>query len=452
MIRRAIVLPVAIAAIGAATTSVVQASGFALREFSGTGQGNAYAGATASAEDVSFMAFNPAGITRHRGENMAFNLSTLVVRSEYTDEGSTTVLGAALTGDDGGDDLTPDHLVPAFYYSREFSPRWFGGVSFTVPFGLATEYDSGWVGRYHALKSDIRSYNFNPIVAYKATDVLSVAGGIQIAYTRGILTNAVDFGTLDALPVASGGFGGAFGGTPQQDDGVAEVEGDDLALGFNLGLLYQLSPETRVGLAYRSKLHNQLDGAANFNNSAVGDAIAASQGLFTRTGARAEINLPETISAGIHHDIDGRLAVMGELAWTRWERLKELRVEFDNASQPDEVSSANWKNTWFVAVGATYRAGGNWTLRAGLAYDQSPVPDNTRTPRIPDEDRTWLSFGANYRFSPSASLDIGYTHLFVDGALVNLSTSASENALRGNLKGSYDSSVDILAVQMRLRF
>lgn len=431
-----------------AAPAAAWASGFALREFSASGQGNAFAGATAAAEDISYMAFNPAGLTRHAGEAFAGTATLIVPKAEFAPSGATTLLGGAIGGGNGGGDAAPDTVVPALFYARQLSPDWFAGASVTVPYGLVTDYEHGWVGRYHALKSDIRSINFNPVVAYKVSPQLSVAGGIQIAYTRGIMSNAIDFGTLDAVS-----FGGAFGGTPAASDGTSTAEGDDLALGFNLGLLMEVRPGTRIGLAYRSKLHNRLDGAASFNNGAVGDAIAAATGAFVRTGMQAEINLPETASVGIYHEVSDRLAVMAEAAWTAWSRLRELRLTFDNAAQADNVITSNWKDTWFVAVGATWRPSDRWVLRTGVAYDQSPVQDALRTPRVPDEDRIWLSLGATYRISPGASLDVGYTRLFLDDAAIGLSATADpNNAFRGNLSGRFDLSTDILAVQYRVQF
>lgn len=436
------------AAVHLAVPSGAGASGLALREFSAPGQGNAFAGATAAAEDISSMAFNPAALTRHPGESLAATVSLIVPRAEFNPAGATTILGGAVGGGNGGNDAAPDTVVPALYYARQLSAEWFAGVSVTVPYGLVTDYEHGWVGRYHALESDIRSINFNPVVAYKVTPYLSVAGGIQIAYTRGLMSNAIDFGTIDAVS-----FGGAFGGTPAASDGTSTAEGDDLALGFNLGLLFEPRRGTRIGLAYRSKLHNRLDGAASFNNGAVGDAIASATGAFVHTGMQAEIDLPETASVGIYHEVSERLAVMAEAAWTAWSRLRELRLTFDNAAQSDNVITSNWDDTWFLAVGATWRANDRWVLRTGVAYDQTPVGDTFRTPRVPDEDRIWFSLGASYKVAAGASLDIGYTRLFLDSAAIGLSATADpNNAFRGNLSGHVDLSADILAIQYRMQF
>lgn len=431
-----------------APSGAASASGFALRETSATGQGNAFAGATASAEDISFMVNNPAGLTRHPGENFNATATAIIPKGHFTKSGATLIGGGTTSGSDGGGDIGPDSVAPAVYYARQLSPEVFLGASVTAPFGLVSKYDPIWVGRYHAIKSDIRTFSFNPVVAYKVSPQLSVGGGVQIAYTRGILSSAVDFGTIDAV-----NFAGAFGGTPGASDGTGTSEGDDLALGYNLGVLYEIQSGTRVGAAYRSKLHNRLDGAANFNNGTIGNAISSASGAFVTSGIKAEINLPETFSVGVHHEISPRLAVMAEVAWTAWSRLEELRIQYDNSAQSDDVIKSNWKNSMFYAAGATYKANDKWTLRTGIAMDKTPVPDATRTPRVPDEDRFWISFGARYEISPNSSFDFGYTHMFFKDASLNLSTAAdSNNNLRGNLRGHYDLSADVFAVQYRVLF
>lgn len=432
----------------AAGSGMAQASGFALRENSATGQGNAFAGATAAAEDISFMANNPAGLTRHPGDNFSATATAILPKGHFSKSRATLIGGSTTSGSAGGDDIGPDAVAPAIYFSHQASSDWFVGLSLTAPFGLVSKYDPTWVGRYHAIKSDISTIDFNPVAAYKVSPQLSVGGGVRIAYTRGILSNAVDFGTLDILQYSN-----ANGGVAGANDGTAVSEGDDLALGYNFGVLYQIQPSTRIGAAYRSKLHTRLDGAADFNNSAVGNAISTSSGAFVRSGINAEVNLPESLSMGVHHDVSPRLALMAEASWTAWRRLEELRIRYDNSAQSDTVIKSNWKNSMFYAVGATYRANDRWTLRSGLAYDQTPVPDATRTPRVPDEDRLWVSFGARYEISPGSSFDFGYTHIFFREASVNLTTAAdSNNNLRGNLKGHYDLSADIVAVQYRLQF
>lgn len=433
-----------------ASSLAAQASGLAIREWSGTAQGNSYAGATAGAEDISLMAFNPAGLTRHRGDRSAITFSYIAPYTEFSTDSATTVLTGPITGGNGGDDGAPNSIVPALYISREFSPRLFGGVSVTVPFGLATEYDNGWVGRYHAIESAVKAIDLNPVLAYKVTPKLSVGGGLRIMYVEGQISNAVDFGTINAVldPCMP-----SCAGTPTMDDGFSEVEGDDFAWGYNFGFLYQLSDSTRIGGAYRSRVLTKLEGRAHFSNSALGDAVgAALGGAFVDTGISAALDFPESISLGVHHDLSPRWSVMAEAAWTRWSRLKELRIKFDNPLQSDSVIPADWEDTWFVALGATYRPSPRVTARFGVAFDQSPTRDDTRTPRVPGQDRAWVSAGLQFAIGRNSSLDIAYTHLFVKDVSIDLSAAEPDNTFRGNLSGSFDVGVDIFLMQFRMEF
>lgn len=427
------------------------ASGFALREYSVTAQGNAFAGATAAAEDISYMAFNPAGLTLHKGSEAVLGTSWIAPQAKFSKDSATTVRGTAIDGTNGGDDGAPNALVPAFYAAGDVSSRLLGdlrlGLAMFVPFGLETSYEPGWVGRYHALDSEIISYNVNPVVAWRATDRLSVGAGIQIAYNRARLSSANDFGTLDVVR-----FSNAYGGTPLADDGTSESDGDDIAFGFNFGLLYELRAGSRIGFAFRSALHSDLEGTATFNNGTVGDAIANATGAFVDTGVTAEMNLPETISAGFYHDVSAQWSVMGEVSWTNWSRINELRLQFDNSAQSDSVIATNWNDSIFLALGATWRSSPTTTWRFGVAWDQSPVPDSTRTPRVPDEDRYWLSVGLDHELASGVHIAGAYTHLFVPDAKVNLTTADTNNTFRGNLRGTFENSADILSLQVAVRF
>ncbi len=226
----------------------------------------------------------------------------------------------------------------------------------------------------------------------------------------------------------------------------------DTPFGYNVGILYQIDKGTRVGASYRSKISTDLDGDANFKNGAVGDLISDVTGAFVDTGVTAKIDFPEMASVGIYHDLTPRWAIMAEAAWTRWSRIKELRVKFDNPAQPDSVIPSDWEDSWFFSIGATYRHSSRLALRFGLAYDQTPVPDSTRTPRVPDEDRTWVSVGLQYALGKTTVLDIGYTHMFLPDAKIDLSAAEPDNALRGNLAGSSEASADIFAAQLRFKF
>ncbi len=426
------------------------AAGFALKEQSTAAQGNAFAGATAGADDLSYMFFNPAAAARQSGSQVVAVGSYIMPRAELRNgaaSAATPVGTVPIRGGNGGNDIAEDKLLPAFYAMWEATPELKFALGVNAPFGLETDYNEGWIGRYHALNSRLRTINFNPVVAYRVHDLLSVGAGLQVQYIDARLTNSIDFGTIGL----AGGIGFA---VPTAQDGRAKVTGDNLGVGFNAGLIAEPLEGTRIGVAYRSHVRHDIDGDADFTLDAagVGAALQAATGAFVRTGATAEITTPETVSFGFHQDIGARWSIMGEALWTAWSRFDELRIEFDNPQQPDSVTDTDWHDSWFFAAGVSYRPVEAATLRFGVARDQSPINDAKRTPRIPSEDRTWISIGGAYRPFENFEIALGYSHIFLDDASIDLRASEPGNAARGNLSGSYDSSIDIVSLQAVLRF
>lgn len=183
------------------------------------------------------------------------------------------------------------------------------------------------------------------------------------------------------------------------------------------------------------------------------DVPAPLRPAFAGSQARAKLTTPETVTLGLTQRIDDRWTVLLGAEWTNWSRFRDLTVSFDSG-RPSSVTEERWRDSWFVSAGGEYKVMPDLTLRAGVAWDQSPVPDATRTPRIADNNRYWLSAGASWQAMANATLSLAYTHIFVADAQVNLSDDGpgTVNFLRGNLNASYRSSVDIISLQVRLAF
>ncbi|HSO19351.1 MAG TPA: outer membrane protein transport protein, partial [Desulfosarcina sp.] len=368
-------------------------SAFAIIEQSASGAGYAYAGMAAGAHDGSTILFNPAGMALQCGHELQVGAHYIIPTAEFKDQGSTTVLGTPLTGGNGGDGRN-EALVPNLFYRHSISDRWKAGIGVTAPFGLTTDYDDGWVGRYHALKSELATIDINPSVAYKISDQWSVGVGLSFQYADAELSNAIDWGT--AL-VASGQ---PVPPTLSQNlDGKGTVEGDDWGVGANVGLIFQPLPGTRLGLHYRSKVDHTLEGDADFDTPAAAAAAAQAAGLVDTT-AEADVTLPETVSLSAYHAFNERWAILADLTWTNWSRLEELRIEFGTGAN-DSVTTLEWDDTWRYSLGGIFRPIDPLELRAGVAFDETPIPDaRRRTPRIPGADRIWVTFGAGYQFTP----------------------------------------------------
>lgn len=405
------------------------ASGFQLREQSSEGLGNAFAGATAKAYNLSTIYYNPAGMTRLEGNQVAGSATVIMPQAHFS--GSNTVGATRTSGGDGGDAIN-DAAVGAVYGMWDARPDLKFGMAVTAPFGLRSDYDVDWVGRYHALESAITNINVSPSVAYRINDNLSLGAALQIAYTKVRLTQAINLTTLT---------GGALPG-----DGKGIVEGDDFGFGGDVGLLYEFSPTTRAGLNYRSQIKHTLEGDATFQATA---AQKAALGVNLRdTTASAELTTPDTVSFGIYHELSPQWAVMSDVQWTNWSTFKEVRIKYDSG-RADSVTDESWKDTWFFSLGATYTLNDHHKFHMGVAYDTSPVDDEHRTARIPDTNRYWLSGGYTYDFDKNFQVNVAYTHIFADKADIN---ELNDSTQRGTLAGSYDASVDILSASMVWKF
>ncbi|WP_424933279.1 OmpP1/FadL family transporter [Amaricoccus macauensis] len=417
--RHPIIFRVGAACLIALGPGAASAAGFQLRELSAEGLGNAFAGNTAKATDLSTVYLNPAGMAHVEGSQVQGDLSAVVPTINFSGS-ATSPFGTPYTGGDGGD-AGQDVVVPSFYGVWEINPTVKAGLSVNVPFGLSTKYDDDWVGRYFAIESEIQNMVITPSISWQATEQLSLGAGIQIGHADATLSNAVNLVGL-----------GFPAGTP---DGYSKVSGSDYGYGYTLGMLYEFSPTSRIGLSYRSRIEYTLDGELSL------DGIPGAQDV----DAEADLTTPDVLSLGAYHELNPKWAVMGEVSWTNWSLFEEMRIEFDDG-RADQVTVEDWDDSLFFALGADYKHAEDHTFHFGIAYDQSPVPDEHRTARIPDSDRYWVSLGYSYDFSEKGTLNLGYTHLFFDGSDID------ETMDVGNLSGDYSGGADIFAASVRYRF
>ncbi len=421
------------------------ASGFALVEQSVKQVGSAISGGAASAEDASTIFFNPAGMTRLNGDQVVVGAHYIVPSAKYSGDATTNPLlgGAPISGGNSGD-ASSGALVPSFYYVHELNNQLVLGLGVGAPFGLKTDYDSGWEGRYHALTSDLQTLNINPSLAYKVNNKLSFGAGINYMKASAELSNAVDYSAA-CIAAAGGatcaGLGLATPGTAATD-GKVVVKGDNWSYGYNLGLLYDLSQETRIGLAYRSEVKQKLTGTADFTApNATAEAVLGS--VLADTDATASVTLPASLSLSMTSMVAPEWEVMADITWTGWSSFDELRIEFDNPLKDDSVQPENWRDTYKVSVGFNFHQNAEWTWRGGVAYDQTPIKNaEDRTPRIPGNDRTWIAAGASYKVSPAITVDYALAHLFV----AKTDIRATDTNFGHELNGSYDSDVNIASI------
>ncbi len=449
-------------AVGIASVSTMtQAGSFGLIEQSASGQGSAYAGASALGEDASTVYFNPAAMTRLSGSQIVVAAHAILPDAKFTNNGSTDALGGTLPGPNS---TTGDlAFVPNFYYTTELSNEVYLGLGVNVPYGLSTEYDNGWVGRYHALRSEISSVNINPSIAWKATDKVSIGFGISIQYMQLELTNNIDsFGVCAQLdPAAGAGCVGA-GLTPAlgvaSQDSSVKLDGDSTEIGWNTGILIDVDDNSRIGISYRSAIKHEVSGNATYNLDprlqpfADGATAASGFNILQTTSLKASAELPETFSFSYVGDINDKWTALFDWTWTGWSSLDTITIlQAGGVPGQEPTLDLAYSNTNRYSIGVNFKPGNKWIYRGGLAFDETPIrsPEQT-TARIPGNDRKWLSLGVGYAPSASWSFDLGYSHLFISDTTIDSNTGSSSSG--ATLKGTYESSVDILSAQANFNF
>jgi long-chain fatty acid transport protein len=433
-----------------------------LLEQSASSLGTAFAGTAAAGVDATTIFFNPAGMTRLSGTQLSLVNSGVDITSRFHNGGSTAAFGQP--SGSGGGNAGDWNFVPSVYLSKTLGPRLALGLGINAPFGLQTDYDDAWVGRFQALHSEIKTMNVNPALAFRLTERLSLGVGIDYQRLQAELTNAVDYSAVVAQGVQQlvaaqrlppQAVPGILSGSTALE-GRARVRGDDTGWGFNVGLLWDLSQYTHLGLSYRSEIAYDVRGTARFTSPEASNAVAAgiiaqasAAGAALANGAvSVDLTVPDSAVLSLQQAVGERAHLLVDVAWTGWSSVQELRVVRDSGTTVS-VTPERWHDTWRYAVGATYEVRGGITLRAGVAHDQTPVPDATRTPRLPDSDRIWTAFGARWDRGP-LTVDFGYAHLF--GDTVPMDQNGGNAVAAGVLRGKQVADVEVMGLQFAFRW
>lgn len=394
------------------------ASGFAINEQSVSSMGTAFAGRSSSAEDASTVFGNPAGMARIKREQVSGGIALIHAKTDI-DNAS----GSASGSNDG--DMVPFIGAPMGYYVKPLDDNWSFGLGLYVPFGLVTDYERNFQGRYHGDRSEVRVITLQPTLSYRFNEHLSIGFGPTINRIDGELTSAIN------NPIPGAG------------DGKVKIKGDDTALGYNVGVLFEITPQTRFGLTYHSKVDYRLKGDTKV--SGPGPVIGSSAGTYD---ASLELTTPESVDFSVTHELNADWTLYAGSTWTRWSRLEEIRV--DNKGVGGLLGGAltsinepqNWHDTWAHAVGAAYKLNPQWTLRAGLAVDQSPTNNADRSPRIPTGDRKILSLGTAWSPNDDVTIDLAYSYLMEDDAHIE----------RDDYRATYKNTAHGLGAQVTYRF
>lgn len=401
-------------------------AGFQISETSVTGLGRGFAGQGVAGDSISEMTANPAALGLHFDTEFEIGIHVIVPSASFKNRGSSQTLlmpGGPVTIPASGpnSDGRENALVPNLYLSGAINDRMRYGIGITAPYGLTTEYDSNWVGRYAAIKSELETVDINPALTYKVNNI-TIGAGLSIVKADAELTRALFTG-------------------PGSPDGLVKVEGDDTAIGWNVGAVGE-DEVGRFGIGFRSRVSLDFEGDLEISP------------LGVTAGTKADLVLPKTVYLSGLLKKNPQLDLLASARWTDWTSFEELRFRFNNGF-PDSITPENWSSSTTISVGFNYRKSDAWTYRGGLVYDESPVSDEFRTARISDADRIWVTFGGSYNVSKRVRVDFGYAHIFADNANLSESTNlvaTAPGAATDNLNGRYtDTDVDILSVAVAVK-
>lgn len=441
-----------------AATSAAQAGGFALREQSAAGQGLSFAGAAAGGAGLGSMFWNPATMTNHQGIQTSVGLTALIPYTSLTNVSGTSAGYSTFNGKSTSGDMALDAILPNAYLSWQFDQNIWLGLSVNAPYGLATKADSSYVGRTYGSTSAAKSKEVTASVAYKFNDMISVAAGLRYLDLKARYTTAA------ARP-----------GNPQ-DWPVLGLDGDGAALGYTLGLTFKPVDGTEIGLGYRSQVKPTLKGDF-FGGAAAASSFSGSSALAAyalNNPIQVSIPLPQMITLGLKQKVSQDLTLLAGFEWTQWSVLKSPAITYRNSGaypgtpiawSPGSAHLASpnlpfeYKDGWYASLGGEYKWDSKLTLRTGLAFESTPIKDESRSIRLPDNDRIWTSIGAGYRFTEQLSLDVGYTHIFPKSTKVSILDASNPNYKTNYSAASIDklnvdvkAHVDIVSLNLTYRF
>ena len=348
-----------------AMASSTYAAGFMLTEQSASSLGRAYAGAGVDGSDISGVFYNPATMTLHPGTQIQAGFVAIGLDLDYKGNHGTTENGRANT-----------QPIPFGYISHQATDNVWVGLAMTVPFGMGTEYDDNWSLARRGISAQVLTFDFNPNVAWKLSEKVSLGAGMSIQYAAADLKMRDDLANMTV-------------------DG--EVDADSWAWGFNVGMMWTPVDNLRFGLSYRSKVNHHAKGDFTVNNLRRGKHDAA-----------VSLSTPAWLMATAAWDVNDLLSLYATFRWTDWSSFKDLDINYSvgQGTMTKNVHNA-WKDTYLVSLGADMRFYDWWTMRAGIGYETSAVDEaQFRTAIIPDADRLWLALGSSFKVAKDFQLDV----------------------------------------------
>jgi long-chain fatty acid transport protein len=384
--------PLAVLLILVLTAGTSFAAGFRLPEGGAKAMGMAFA-FTAQADDPSAIYFNPAGLTQLQGQNVMLGVTYVRENgAEFT--GSTPLTGGSVVNET---QKSLNFYIPNAYYTYTTKDGWLAfGMGVFTPFGLGQEYENinTSIFRNQVTKIELQTLVFNPTVAFKVNERLSLGFGIDYMWGN------VKYNKTPVLP-----------GPPVTPFGPGtfqtELDGNGDAWGYNFGVLVKASENLKIGFNYRSPFDLKVKDADFTASNPVGSVAPFPMGT---TSASGTVHMPATAALGAAYTY-GRLTVEADADWTFWHSYSELTIT--NNTYPQLYSSTavkNWEDVCAFRAGLEYRVTDPLALRLGFAYDPTPAPGNTLGPELPDATRMNYNVGVGYKMG-KVTIDAAFMYI-----------------------------------------
>lgn len=388
-------------AVAAAMASTAHAAGFQLTEQSALGLGRSYAGIGVDGADLSGTYYNPATMTLHKGTAIQAGLVGIGMNLDYADHG----------GDEHDQNGRNGRgYIPHGYIVHQINDKTWFGLAMTVPFGMSTEYSDTWAHADKGTDSEILSVDINPNFAFKLSEKISFGAGVSFQY--------VD---------ASLGMGPA---------GIlrSELEADNYAWGWNIGVMFTPVENVRIGLSYRSSIEHNARGKAELSGALVNSVKIGELAPVDLSGSYdslTTVEAPAWAMLNAAWDVNKDISLYATLRWADWSSFETVSTSIpqldglissipSGTPLPDVIHKLMamknipnyWKDTYLMSIGGDWRVSDFWTLRGGIGYETSPIDQKKyRTAIIPDADRLWLSVGSTFHWSKNFQTDVAFTHL-----------------------------------------
>ncbi|KGK02908.1 MULTISPECIES: outer membrane protein transport protein [Pseudoalteromonas] len=359
------------------------AAAFQLAEQNVSGLGRAYAGEASVADDASVVARNPALMTLFKEKQLSVAAMAVIPDVSLEGTGTNNGIPASALNDDS---IAPSAIIPAGYFTMPVNDKVSVGFGAFSNFGLATEFNDDYVAGQIAGETEIVTVNMNASVAYKVSEQFSFGIGLNYIYADATIVRKVGVNTQ--IPFSTN---------------VVDLEGDDTGYGLNVGLMYQLDENSRFGFNYRTETDITFEGT--FSSPA--------QSIPVLPGS-VEITLPAIAEFSGSHQLDEKLGVHYSVLWTGWSSFDSLEAQVTAPTGDKFIAfekTEDFSDAMRYSVGADYQYSENLMLRAGFAFDESPVSQQHLSISIPDTDRFWFSFGGNYAIDQNSNVDLGVSVL-----------------------------------------